>query len=184
MAATESTMMDLGTTAPDFKLLDVVKGEKVSLGSLKGIEATVVLFICNHCPFVKHINKSLVAISNAFIPKGVSFIAISSNDVANYPEDSPEKMAEVAKKEGYAFPYLYDESQDVAKSYGAVCTPDLFVFDKNLKCLYRGQFDLSTPGNGIEVSGDSLKNALSAHLEEGEIIENQLPSIGCGIKWK
>jgi peroxiredoxin len=184
MAAIESTMMDLGTTAPDFKLLDAVKGEKVSLGSLKGIEATVVLFICNHCPFVKHINKSLVAISNAFIPKGVSFIAISSNDVANYPEDSPEKMAEVAKEEGYAFPYLYDESQDVAKSYGAVCTPDLFVFDKNLKCLYRGQFDRSTPGNGIEVSGDSLKNALSAHLEEGEIKENQLPSIGCGIKWK
>ena len=142
------------------------------------------MFICNHCPFVIHVNEALVAIANEYAKKGISFIAISSNDVVNYPQDSPEKMAIHAKNKNYPFPYLYDETQDVAKAYDAACTPDLYVFDGNLKLVYRGQLDDSRPGNGIAVTGKDLKHALDCVLENKENTNTQKPSIGCNIKWK
>ncbi len=184
MAARESSMLELGTKAPDFKLFDTVSNTIKTLEDLKSEKATVVLFICNHCPYVIHINSKLVEIANNYNPKGISFIAISSNDIENYPEDSPEKMKEVAKKLGYPFPYLYDETQEIAKAYKAECTPDIFVFDGNLKLVYRGQFDSSRPKNNEPVTGVDLIYALEAVLEGREVDKNQIPSIGCGIKWK
>ena len=184
MAATPSTMMPLGTIAPDFTLPDAVSGRNLSLSDLKGKKATLVMFICNHCPYVLHVNDELVRIAREYQPKGVSFIAISSNDVDNYPQDSPELMKELAEKSGYTFPYLYDESQDVARAYDAACTPDLFLFDENLRCVYRGQLDDSRPKNDVPVTGKDLRMALEALLNERPISENQVPSIGCNIKWK
>jgi thiol-disulfide isomerase/thioredoxin len=184
MAATPSTMMPLGTIAPPFELLDTVSGRLLSLSELKGNRATLVMFICNHCPYVLHINEELVRIAKDYQPKGISIIAISSNDVENYPQDSPELMKKMAEKTGYTFPYLYDETQDTARAYDATCTPDLFLFDKELKCVYRGQLDNSRPNSSIPVSGKDLRNALEALLSGKEISDEQIPSIGCNIKWK
>ena len=184
MARTPSNMLPLGTAAPDFNLFDTVSQQYLSLEKLKGDKGTVIMFICNHCPFVIHVNEALVAIANEYAKKGIGFIAISSNDVIDYPQDSPEKMAIHAKNENYPFPYLYDETQDVAKAYDAACTPDLYVFDGKSKLIYRGQLDDSRPGNGIPVTGKDLKYALDCVLENKENINTQKPSIGCNIKWK
>ncbi len=184
MAATPSVMMPLGTIATSFELVDTVSGQSMNLNSLKGEKATLVIFICNHCPYVLHINDELIRIAKMYQPKGVSFIAISSNDVVNYPQDGPELMKIHAEKVGYPFPYLYDETQEVAKAYNAACTPDLFLFDFELKCVYRGQIDGSRPKNNIPVTGEDLRNALDAILEGKKIDERQIPSIGCNIKWK
>jgi len=184
MAATPSTMIPLGTIAPDFNLPETVSGKNKSLHDLKSEKATVIMFICNHCPFVKHINKVLVNFSTDYIASGVSFIAISSNDVINYPDDSPEKMKETAAGLGYPFPYLYDESQDVAKAYDAACTPDFFIFDGELKLVYRGQLDDSRPDNGIPVTGKDIRAALDNILSGTPVNDVQKPSIGCNIKWK
>lgn len=184
MAATPSTMMPLGTTAPSFTLPDTVSGKILSLSELKGAHATLVMFICNHCPYVLHVNEELVEIAKEYQPKGVSFIAISSNDVDNYPQDSPELMKVQAEKVGYTFPYLYDETQDVARAYDAACTPDLYLFDRELKCVYRGQLDDSRPKNDIPVTGKDIRAALDAVLAGKPVSERQIPSIGCNIKWK
>jgi len=184
MAQTPSNMLLLGTIAPDFNLLDTVSNNILSLQDLKGGKATVIMFICNHCPFVIHINPEIVSIANAYAEKGVSFVAISSNDVINYPQDSPEKMKTHAKTEGYPFPYLYDETQDIAKAYDAACTPDIYVFDADLKLNYRGQLDDSRPGNGHPVTGKDLIHALDCLLDNKENTQLQKPSIGCNIKWK
>lgn len=183
MALTLSNMMELGTKAPNFALMDTVTGKTVALTDLKSDVATVVLFICNHCPYVKHINAKTVEIANNYQKKGVQFVAISSNDAASYPEDSPEKMKQVAKEEGYTFPYLYDETQEVAKAYQAQCTPDIFVFDTDLKCVYRGQFDDTRPNKG-EPTGKDLSAALDAIVAGEEVNPQQKPSMGCNIKWK
>ena len=184
MAATESNMMPLGTKAPNFNLPDTISGKHKSLQDLKSDKATVVMFICNHCPFVKHVQKGLVTLSSDYIPKGISFVAINSNDVKNYPDDSPERMKEVARQFGYPFPYLYDESQAIARAYGAACTPDFYIFDKDLKCIYRGQMDDSRPSNDIPVTGKDIRAALDAILAGNLVSEDQKPSIGCNIKWK
>ena len=184
MARTPSNMLPLETQAPIFNLFDTVSGNNLSLNQLKGNQATVIMFICNHCPFVIHVNPEIVSIANSYTKKGISFIAISSNDVINYPQDSPENMTIHAKKEGYPFPYLYDEMQDVAKVYDAACTPDFYVFDANLKLTYRGQLDDSRPGNGISVTGKDLRHALDCLIESKENTTLQKPSIGCNIKWK
>lgn len=184
MANTPSNMLPLGTKAPDFKLPDTVSSKSLNLESLKGEQGTVVMFICNHCPFVIHINKALVDIANAYAESGISFIAISSNDAANYPQDGPEKMRIHAENENYPFPYLYDESQSVAKAYDAACTPDLYVFDQDLSLVYRGQLDDSRPGNGKPVTGADLKQALDCLLAGKKNEAIQKPSIGCNIKWK
>lgn len=184
MAATESNMMPLGTKAPNFNLSDTISGKNQSLQELKSDKATVVMFICNHCPFVKHVQTGLVKLANDYIPKGISFVAISSNDVKNYPDDSPERMKEVAKQLGFPFPYLYDESQEIARAYGAACTPDFYIFDKDLKCVYRGQMDDSRPSNEMPVTGKDIRAALDAILAGKSVSEDQKPSIGCNIKWK
>ena len=184
MAETLSKMLPLGFIAPDFKLLDTISGKEKTLAELASDKATVIMFICNHCPFVKHVNKQLVNLANNYIPKGISFIAISSNDAANYPEDNPVKMKEYAQGLEYPFPYLYDETQEVAKAYDAACTPDFYIFDKDIKCVYRGQLDDSRPGNNRPVTGNDIREALDAILNNSSINPNQMPSIGCNIKWK
>jgi peroxiredoxin len=182
--AVNSTMRELGTSAPDFDLLDTVTGENVSLDSVKSDKATAVMFICNHCPYVKHVNEAVVKLSDEYSAKGVSFVGISANDVAEYPEDSPENMKEYAQKLGYKFPYLYDESQEVARAYGAACTPDFFVYDGDLKLAYRGRMDGSSPGNDIPNTGEDLRSALDAMLAGETPNPEQHPSMGCSIKWK
>ena len=184
MARTLSNMLPLGTIAPGFTLPDTVSGKIVSLDELKSKQATVVMFICNHCPFVKHVDEQLVALAQDYRAKGVSFIAISSNDAENYPQDRPELMKAEAKKLRYPFPYLYDESQGVAKAYNAACTPDFYVFDGSLKCAYRGQLDDSRPDNGKPVTGSDLRLALDEILEGKAVSAPQIPSLGCNIKWK
>ncbi len=184
MAAVESTMLDLGTKAPDFSLQDVISGKKVSLSDYNGNKAFLVMFICNHCPYVKNIKKALVQYAEDYLPKGVGIVAISSNDVDNYPDDSPEKMKKDAEQFGYPFPYLFDESQKVAKKYKAACTPDFYLFDENLELQYRGQFDDSRPGNNRPVTGKDLREATDQVLAGEEVPEDQVPSIGCNIKWK
>lgn len=184
MALTPSNMISLGTTAPDFELLNVVTNEKISLAKLKGEKATAILFICNHCPYVKHLEQAIVQLTNTYIPKGVSFIAISANDAVAFPEDSPERMKENALRLGFQFPYLYDEKQDVAKAYEAACTPDIYVYDKDLRLAYRGQFDDARPSNQITPTGKDLAAALDALLLGNEVPKLQKPSIGCNIKWK
>lgn len=184
MAVTPSNMIPLGTKAPDFILRDVVSGKEMTLSRLKSDKATVIMFICNHCPFVHHIQKELINVANQYIPQGVSFAAISANDVSQYPDDGPQGMKKVAEALKFPFPYFYDESQDVARAYEAACTPDFFVFDMNLKCVYRGQFDESRPGNNIPVSGNDLKTALDCLLKGNPVPQDQKPSIGCNIKWK
>ncbi len=184
MANTPSNMLELGTIAPDFTLQDTISDKYLSLQNLRGKKGTVVFFICNHCPFVIHINHELIKIANDFKDKGISFFAISSNDVENYPQDAPHLMKKVAKDLDYPFPYLYDESQNIAKAYEAACTPDIYVFNKDLRLVYRGQIDNSRPGNEIPVTGHDLKKALQNLLEGKEISKDQKPSIGCNIKWK
>jgi peroxiredoxin len=184
MALTPSTMMPLGTTAPDFTLPDTVSGKTLGLQQLKGKKGTLVMFICNHCPYVKHIKDALGKLGKDYKDSGISIIAINANDAVKYPDDAPDKMTVFAKQNGFVFPYLHDESQNVAKSYGAACTPDLFLFDGNLKCVYRGQFDDSRPGNEIPVTGKDLRAAMDQLIAGKTIDAKQVPSIGCNIKWK
>jgi len=184
MSNTPSNMLPLGTTAPNFNLIDTVSGKMIALNDVKGDVATVVMFICNHCPFVKHVNEQLVKLANDYMDKGIGFVAISSNDVKNYPQDSPELMKKNAEQLGYPFPYLYDETQEVAKAYDAACTPDFYIFDKDLKLVYRGQLDDSRPGNDKPITGRDIRNALDALLSGKEVDPNQIPSMGCNIKWK
>ena len=184
MSRTPSNMIDLGTIAPDFTLIDTVSDQELTLQAIKGNKATVIFFICNHCPFVIHVNEELVNIANNFQNDGISFVAISSNDVENYPQDSPYLMKKNAENCNYPFPYLYDETQEVAIAYDAACTPDIYVFDKDLKLVYRGQIDDSRPENGVPVTGKDLRNALQNLLNGKEISKDQKPSIGCNIKWK
>ena len=184
MARTPSTMVALGTKAPGFNLPDTVSGKQVSLNDARGDVATVIMFICNHCPFVKHINAELVKLANDYKIKGIAFVAISSNDAVNYPDDSPVLMKQVAARLKYPFPYLYDESQQVARSYDAACTPDFFIYDKELRLVYRGQLDDSRPGNEIAVTGKDIRDALDRLINNQPVAEVQRPSIGCNIKWK
>lgn len=187
MALTPSTMLPLGTKAPDFSLPSVAsakEGRKVSLADFKNSKGLLVVFMCNHCPYVQHVKKGLSAFAREFIPKGLGMAGINSNDVKNYPEDSPEQMAKDAKEFGYSFPYLFDEAQVVAKAYQAACTPDFFLFDKNLKLVYRGQFDDSRPGNNKPVTGRDLRAAVEALLDGRPVPSDQKPSMGCNIKWK
>ncbi len=183
MAVTPSNMLPLGTKAPEFELFDTVSKRDLSLEAMKSDKATVIFFICNHCPFVKHIQSELVNLAHEYQAKGVSFIAISSNDASEYPEDSSEQMTKVAMEKGYPFPYLYDEAQVIAKMYDAACTPDFYIFDGNLSLVYRGQLDDSRPGNGVPVTGKDIRQALD-HLLAGEpVSQDQKPSTGCNIKW-
>ena len=175
-------MMELGTKAPDFSLPDTVSGRTVSLSALKSDIATVVVFICNHCPFVHHINSKLVEVAHKYQAIGVQFIAISSNNIDTHPQDAPELMTQVAEKEGYSFPYLYDETQEVAKAYKAACTPDFFVFNADLACAYRGRFDETRPNLG-QPTGIDLSRALDVLIEGKEVAIEQYPSMGCNIKW-
>lgn len=184
MALTPSNMLPLGTVAPDFLLPDTISGKNLSLEALKSKTATVIMFICNHCPYVLHLNDEIVRIAKEYQEKGVSFIAISANDVENHPEDSPDKMRELATQVGYTFPYLYDESQAVAKAYDAACTPDFYIFDSNLKLAYRGRLDDSRPNSAIPLSGKDLRAALDAIINGTEVSKIQYPSMGCNIKWK
>lgn len=183
MAQTPSNMLPLGTTAPDFKLLNTIDNKVKNLNELHGQKATVIVFMCNHCPFVKHINKELAATAKMYQNTGVNFIAISSNDVENYPQDAPHLMQQLAKEEDFIFPYLYDETQETARAYDAACTPDFYLFNKDLKLEYRGQFDDSRPGNNIPVTGKDLKNAINAVINNLSVDVHQKPSIGCNIKW-
>jgi len=182
MALVESNMLPIGTTAPNFHLKDTVSGNYYSLTDLKSEKATVIMFICNHCPFVIHVNSELVKMAHEYRHKGVSFIAISSNDVANYPDDDPDKMRLVAKVLRYPFPYLYDKTQEVARAYDAACTPDFYVFGPAMELTYRGRLDASRPGNDEELNGRDLRAAIDATLE-GKAVEPQYPSAGCNIKW-
>lgn len=184
MAQTPSNMLPLGTTAPDFKLLDTVSDTMLALQEVKGLKATVIMFICNHCPFVKHVNKQLAQLAKDYKSKGVNFAAISSNDVENYPQDAPHLMKQNAIEQGFIFPYLYDQTQEVAEAYDAACTPDFYVFNEDLALVYRGQLDDSRPGNGLPVTGQDIRNTLEALLSNKPITEMQKPSIGCNIKWK
>jgi peroxiredoxin len=184
MAAVHSTMLELGTEAPDFNLPDTISGRNYNKDGFKGNKALLVMFICNHCPYVKLIKEALVEYAADYMPKGVGIVAISSNDVKNYQDDSPEKMKEDGEKFGYPFPYLYDESQEVAKAYKAACTPDFFLFDENHRLEYRGQFDDARPKNGIEPTGKDLREATDKVLAGEAVPEDQIPSIGCNIKWK
>lgn len=184
MAAVPSNMLPLGTIAPKFELPDVVLGTQLSLASLQSDKATVIMFICNHCPYVKHVNKGIVKLASDYQPRGVAFVAVSSNDVEAYPEDAPERMKEVAAELGYSFPYLYDEDQSVAKAYQAACTPDFYIFDGDMKLVYRGQMDGSRPRNDVPVTGEDVRAALDAVLAGESVSEEQRPSLGCNIKWK
>jgi thiol-disulfide isomerase/thioredoxin len=184
MSRTPSTMVALGTKAPHFVLPDTVSGKDLSLENIKGEIGTMIMFICNHCPFVKHVNAELVRLANDYKNKGIGFVAISSNDVINHPDDAPELMTQVAKQLKYPFPYLYDESQETAKAYNAACTPDFFIYDKNLHLVYRGQLDDSRPGNEIPVTGADIRNALDRLINNELVSQEQRPSIGCNIKWK
>jgi len=183
MSLTSSKMIALGTTAPSFTLSDTVTGKNISLSEAQSDKATVIMFICNHCPYVIHVNEEIVKIANDFIPKGVKVIAISSNDVENYPVDSPENMKAFAAESGYTFPYLYDKDQSVAKAYDAACTPDFYVFDGDMKLAYRGRMDASSPSNGVANDGAELRDALTNILNNKPVATVQLPSMGCNIKW-
>jgi peroxiredoxin len=183
MVRTPSTMLPLGTTAPDFDLPNV-DGRMVDYAAAAGPKGTVVMFICNHCPFVKHVADQLAALGREYVPAGVGFAAISSNDVSSHPADSPEQMVREAEERGYVFPYLYDETQEVAKAYHAACTPDFYVFDAARKLVYRGQLDPSRPGGEVPVTGRDLRAALDALVAGRPPLAEQIPSLGCNIKWK
>lgn len=182
--AVESTMLELGTKAPDFTLPDTISGRRYSLKDFEGNTALLVMFICNHCPYVKKIRDGFIDYAKDYMPEGVGVVAVSSNDVNDYPEDSPEKMKEEAEKYGFPFPYLFDETQEVAKAYKAACTPDLFLFNEKLELVYRGQFDDSRPKNDKPVTGKDLRNATDLVLTGENVPGEQIPSIGCNIKWR
>jgi peroxiredoxin len=183
MVKTASTMSRLGAFAPDFKLVNV-DGRTVSLGDFKDAKALLVIFMCNHCPFVKHVAEGLTKLANDYLPRGAAIVGINSNDTSTHPEDSPEKMVQEVEQRGYPFPYLFDEDQSVAKAYRAACTPDFFLYDKQRKLVYRGQLDPSRPNSGIPVTGQDLRAALDCVLAGKPVDEDQAPSIGCNIKWK
>ncbi len=183
MARTESTMLELGTQAPDFNLPDT-NGNQISLANFKGAKGMLVIFMCNHCPYVIHLRDALAELAKQYQANGLAVIGINSNDASNYPDDSPEKMAEEVATQGYTFPYLYDESQAVAKAYMAACTPDFFLFDAEQTLVYRGQFDDSRPRNEEPVTGADLRAAIDALLNSSAIPDEQKPSMGCNIKWK
>jgi peroxiredoxin len=183
MALTPSTMLPLGTQAPGFSLPDT-SGRLVSLSSLAGSKALLVMFICNHCPYVKHIRSGLSQLGRDYLSREVAIVAISSNDARAYPDDAPDKMALEAREAGYSFPYLYDETQAVARAYQAACTPDFFLFDAARRLVYRGQFDASRPGNGVSVTGSDVRSAIDAILAGQPVSTRQTPSIGCNIKWQ
>lgn len=184
VAATPSTMLPLGTGAPDFALDDTVSGETVRLSDFADSAGLIVMFLCNHCPFVIHVRDELVRLGQQYQERGVAVVAISSNDVESHPQDSPPNMKALAEEEAWNFPYLFDSDQSVAKAYRAACTPDLYVFDREMKLFYRGQLDASRPGNDIEVTGADLRKALDAMLSGQPAPEDQLPSLGCNIKWR
>lgn len=184
MSRTESSMLALGTVAPEFSLMDTITKKTLNLHALKGDKGTVIMFICNHCPFVIHVNPEIVRLGKAYKDKGIGFIAISSNDIENYPQDAPHLMNLKAKQEGYPFPYLFDETQAVARNYNAACTPDFYLFDERLHLVYRGQLDDSRPGNGNPLDGKDLRNAMNSLLNGTAVPQVQKPSIGCNIKWK
>ena len=184
MALTPSTMLALGTKAPDFSLPDVVSGKTISLATVAGKNALLVMFICQHCPYVQHIKQELARLGKDYANKDIGIIAISANDAANYPDDTPEQLQAMAKEEGFVFPFCYDESQSTAKAYTAACTPDFFLFDADRKLVYRGQLDDSRPGNGKPVTGKDLRAAMDAVLAGKPVSAQQQPSIGCNIKWK
>lgn len=184
MAAVPSTMLELGTTAPDFSLTDTRTGATVARDEARGEKGLLVMFLCNHCPFVKHVQQELAKLGREYQQKGLGIVAISSNDVEKYPDDGPEKMREEAERAGYTFPYLFDETQEVAKAYRAACTPDFFLFDADLRLAYRGQLDDSRPKNDVPVTGKDLRAAIDAVLAGRPVPEKQWPSIGCNIKWK
>ncbi len=183
MTATPSTMLELGTQAPHFSLPSTT-GATVSLTDYPDAKGYLIIFMCNHCPYVKHIRAELARIGKDYIPKGLAMFGISSNDAENYPDDSFEKMKEEIAIAGYTFPYLYDESQSVAKAYRAACTPDIFLFDGDAKLIYRGQFDESRPSNGKPVTGKDLRDAIKAVISGNPVSKTQIPSLGCNIKWK
>jgi peroxiredoxin len=185
MALTQSTMLSLGSAAPDFALPEVISSNIIRLDDFRGEDkALVVMFICAHCPYVKHVEQGLAAFGKDYLDKPVGIVAISSNDAGTYRDDSPEYLAKQAEKLGFTFDYLYDETQEVAKAYEAACTPDFYLFDANLRLVYRGQFDGSRPGSGIPVTGEDLRAAVDAVLAGEPVTEDQKPSIGCNIKWK
>jgi peroxiredoxin len=182
--AIPSTMLALGTKAPDFELPDVVTGKTVSIRDFDAKQALLVMFICRHCPYVKHVRAELARLGGDFADSELAIVAISANDPEEYPEDAPEGLAEDAREAGYAFPYLFDETQEVAKAYTAACTPDLFLFDADRALVYRGQLDDSRPSNGLPVTGEDIRAAIDAVLSGGPVSRDQRPSIGCGIKWR
>lgn len=184
MARTPSTMLELGTSAPEFSLLDPATGKLVSLADFDKAPALLIAFICNHCPFVIHIREAFVDFAKEYSGKGLAVIAINANDALNYPADAPEKMVEVARQWGYSFPYLYDASQETAKSYQAACTPDFFLFNAQRRLVYRGQFDDARPGNNEPVTGRDLRAAVDAVLDGYSVSDEQRPSLGCNIKWR
>jgi peroxiredoxin len=182
--AVQSTMLPLGTPAPDFALTDTVGGEMVKLADLSDREALLVIFMCNHCPYVKHVQQGLVALSRDYTDRSVAIVGISSNDPDNYPEDSPAELGRVARELGYGFPVLFDESQEVARAYTAACTPDFFLFGPDRTLVYRGRLDESRPDSGIPVTGSDVRAALDAVLDGRQVAEEQFPSMGCSIKWR
>lgn len=184
MALTPSTMQPLGSSIPDFSLPDVRTGKKVSLADFKERKALLVMFICRHCPYVKHVEHEIARIGRDFVPKGLGIVAVSSNDAAGYPEDAPAKLAEMADALGFLFPFCYDEDQSAARRFGAACTPDFFVYDAARKLVYRGQLDGSRPGNSEPVSGRDLRAALDAVMSGAPVSGTQKASLGCNIKWK
>ncbi|MBR9914359.1 MAG: thioredoxin family protein [Algicola sp.] len=184
MSLTPSNMLPLGTKAPDFELVNTIDNTMVSLESAKGSKGTIIMFICNHCPFVKHVNAEISQLAKDFISKGINCIAISSNDIENYPQDAPQFMKQNAIDQDFIFPYLYDQTQRVAKAYDAACTPDFYVFDKDLKLVYRGQLDDSRPGNDVPVTGKDIREVAQLLIQDQPIDVTQKPSIGCNIKWK
>ncbi len=184
MSLTPTKPIPLGFDAPEFSLPDVVNGKMISFKDIRGEKGTLVMFICNHCPYVIHVMDELIRLGNDYLPKGIGIVAISSNDVINYPQDHPEKMKELALSKSFPFLYLYDESQDVAKAYDAVCTPDFNLFDADGKCVYRGQIDGSRPGSDVPVNGKDMREALNLVLAGKQVPEVQIPSQGCNIKWK
>ncbi len=184
MALTPSTMLDLATPAPDFTLTDVISGKSFNLASFSGKKALLVMFLSRHCPYVKHVQEELARLGKDYASKDIAIVAISSNDVTNYPDDAPESLKQQAKEQGFSFPYLYDEKQSAAKAYTAACTPDFFLFGKDRTLVYRGQLDNSRPGNGKPVTGKDLRAAIDALLSGKPAAAEQMPSIGCNIKWK
>lgn len=184
MSLTESNMLELGTLAPAFRLTDVVSGESITIDDLQSDLGTIIMFWCNHCPYVLHVTDKVIEIAEKYMMKGFNFAAISSNDVLKYPQDGPDKMRALAAEKDYPFPYLFDETQNVAKDYDAACTPDFYVFDRNLELVYRGQLDGARPGNDKPLTGEDLINALDALILKTPVNPVQRPSAGCNIKWK